>query len=305
MTTLLYQIRETFSALGRNAAMSISVVLVSFISLSFVGAAALMQTQVNTMTEDFYDRLEVSVFLCTDDSSETSCPTGAVTEDQRETIEEMLDTGMGSQYVSSWRHESQEEAYQRLLDSRSDPEDASTVVVEDMPESYRLLLLQPQDYQVVSELFSGVPGVESVADQQELLDQIFGILNGLTVVALVIAAVMILCTVLLVSSTIRLSAYSRRRETSIMRMVGASTSMIRTPFIWEGVIAATLGALLACAATWTMAEVLLGRWLPAQVPTVAFISAEQSWILMPGLILLGAGLAALSSWVTVRRYLRV
>lgn len=305
MSQLGYQLGETLSSLRKNLAMVASVVLVTFITLGFVGAAALMQLQVNQMTEDFYDRLEISVFLCTDSSAEAPCPTGAITAAQREGVEEMLSSGAASQYVSSFRHETQEEALENFLADREDSVRASNVTAEDMPESFRLLLVEPQDFGIVNELFAGVPGVENVADQQDVLDQIFGILNGLTVVALIIAGVMILCTVLLVSTTIRLSAFSRRKETSIMRMVGASKSMIRTPFIFEGIIAAFLGALLACAATWVIAEFLMGRWLSDQVPGIVFIGAADSWILMPGLVLVAMILAGLSSWVTVRRYLQV
>ncbi|GAA4830174.1 permease-like cell division protein FtsX [Garicola koreensis] len=305
MSGLAYQLGETLRSLRKNTAMVVSVVLVTFISLGFVGAAALMQMQVNQMTDDFYDRLEVSVFLCTDESAQSACPTGPVTDGQRSSIEEMLDDGAASQYVESWRHESQQEALENFQESRGDSVRAANVTADDMPESFRLLLEDPEEYPVVTELFAAVPGVESVADQQEILDQIFGILNGLTVVVLIIAAVMILCTVLLVSTTIRLSAFSRRRETSIMRMVGASKSMIRVPFIVEGVVAAVLGSLLACAATWVIAEFLLGQWLSEQVVGIAFIGGADSWIVMPGLVLLAGLLAGLSSWVTVRKYLRV
>ncbi|WP_120004282.1 permease-like cell division protein FtsX [Nesterenkonia muleiensis] len=305
MSQLVYQLGEMLSSLRKNVAMVASVVLVTFISLTFVGAAALMQLQVNQMTEDFYDRLEISVFLCTDSSAEAACPTGAITQTQRADVEEMLTTGAASQYVSSFRHETQEQALENFQAAREDSVRAANVSAEDMPESFRLLLVDPQDFGIVNELFAGVPGVENVADQQEVLDQIFGILNGLTVVALIIAAVMIVCTVLLVSTTLRLSAFSRRRETSIMRMVGASKSMIRTPFIFEGIIAALVGSLLACAATWVIAEFLMGQWLSEQVAGIVFITAAESWIVMPALVLVAMILAGLSSWVTVRKYLRV
>lgn len=305
MNRLLYMLRETFTSLRRNVAMVASVVLVTFISLSFVGAAALMQTQVDRMTDDFYDRLEVSVFLCTENSTQTACPTGAVSADQRDALEHSLQEGAASQYVASYRHESQQEALENFLESRGETARTASLEAADMPESFRVLLHQPEEYPIVTELFSSAPGVETVADQQEVMDQVFAILNGLTIVALIIAAVMIVCAVLLVSTTIRLSAFSRRRETGIMRLVGASKSMIRLPFVFEGVIAAVVGSLLACVATWVMAEFLLGQWLTRQVPGISFIDASSSWIIMPGLVLIGVLLAVLSSWLTVRRYLRV
>lgn len=305
MNRLLYMLRETMTSVRRNVAMVASVIMVTFISLTFVGAAALMQTQVNQMTDDFYDRLEVSVFLCTESSTESVCPTGAITDDQRADLEHSLEEGAASQYVADHRFESQEEALENYLESRGETSRADSLEVEDMPESFRVMLHDPEEYPIVTELFSAAPGVETVADQQEVLDQIFSILNGLTLIALIIAAVMIVCAVLLVATTIRLSAFSRRRETGIMRLVGASKSMIRGPFVFEGVIAALVGALLACAATWVIAEYLLGQWLDRQIPGIQFIDSAESWVIMPGLVLIAVLLAVLASWVTVRRYLRV
>ena len=305
MNRLMYMLRETFSSLRRNVAMVASVILVTFISLTFVGAAALMQLQVNHMTEDFYDNLEVSMFLCTESSPESVCPTGAVSTDQRESIEASLTDGAASQYVADFRYESQEDALQNFQEAQDEASQSDAVSASDMPESFRIQLENPQEYSVVTELFSSAPGVESVADQQDVLDQIFSILNGLTLVALVIAAVMIICALLLVATTIRLSAFSRRRETGIMRLVGASKSMIRLPFVFEGILAALVGALLACVATWIMAEFVIGQWLGQQITSVQFIGSQDSWIVMPILVVIAVLMAFAASWVTVRRYLRV
>lgn len=305
MNRLMYMLRETISSLRRNVAMVASVILVTFISLTFVGAAALMQLQVNHMTEDFYDNLEVSMFLCTESSPESVCPTGAVSADQRESIEASLTDGAASQYVADFRYESQDDALQNFQEAQDEASQSDAVSASDMPESFRIQLENPQEYSVVTELFSSAPGVESVADQQDVLDQIFSILNGLTLVALVIAAVMIICALLLVATTIRLSAFSRRRETGIMRLVGASKSMIRLPFVFEGILAALVGALLACVATWVMAEFVIGQWLGQQITSVQFIGSQDSWMVMPILVVIAVLMAFAASWVTVRRYLRV
>lgn len=303
MHRLMHMLGETLASLRRNVAMVASVVLVTFISLTFVGSAALMQTQVERMTDAFHDRLEVSVFLCTENSPESSCPTGAVSDDQRAALEQSLEEGAASQYVDSYRHETQEQALENFQASQNAA--APSLEAGDMPESFRVLLVDPEEYDVVTELFAGAPGVETVADQQEVMDQVLAILDGMTLVALVVAAVMIVCAVLLVSTTIRLSAFSRRRETGIMRLVGASKAMIRTPFVLEGVAAALFGSLLACAATWVVAEHLMGEWLDQQIPAIQFIDGSAAWIVMPVLLLIGVLLAVLSSWVTVRRHLTV
>ncbi len=98
---------------------------------------------------------------------------------------------------------------------------------------------------MLTETLAGSAGVQSVVDQRSYLDQIFNILGAASATALVVAVVMLVAAVLLIATTIRLSAFSRRREIGIMRLVGASNRFIQTPFIIEGVLAALIGALLA------------------------------------------------------------
>ena len=107
-----------------------------------------------------------------------------------------------------------------------------------MPESFRVKLSDPTKYDVVASAFIGRPGIDSVNDQRRVLDKLFAILNGFQTGALVIAAMMLLATVLLVANTIRVAAFSRRRETGIMRLVGASNFYIQLPFLLEAALAA-------------------------------------------------------------------
>ncbi len=117
-----------------------------------------------------------------------------------------------------------------------------------MPESYRVDLKNPEQYKVVSDVFTDRPGVESVESQNQVLDRLFALLNQLKLGAWLLAAVTLLCSVLLVATTIRLTAFTRRRETGIMRLVGASNFFIQLPFILESMIAAAVGAVLASGA---------------------------------------------------------
>ena len=98
-------------------------------------------------------------------------------------------------------------------------------------------------------------------------------MNAASLVAVSVAGVMIVCAILLIATTIRLSAFSRRRETGIMRLVGASKMVIQLPFILEGVIAAVIGAALASGTLWAVAHFFLGGVLSKQYPDTAFISA--------------------------------
>ena len=302
---LAFILGETFAGVRRNLSMVVSVVLVTFISLSFVGAAGLLQLQINQMKGYWYDRVEVAVFLCTDTSTTATCATGAVTDEQRQSVQDLLESPTAAPYVQSFEYESQERALQIFQEQFKNSAMAETVTADQLPESFRVALVDPEQYAVVNELVSGMPGVEVVADQRELLEQIFSLMNMASVIAVSIAAVMLLCSILLIATTIRLSAFSRRRETGIMRLVGASKTMIQLPFLLEGVIAALIGAALACLTTWALAEFFVGDWLTAQYPGTGFIGGADAWILVPVLLGIAILLAALSSMLTLRRYLTV
>ncbi len=108
---LQFILSEIGIGLRRNLSMTISVVLVTFVSLAFVGAAGLLQTQIGKMKDDWYDKVEVSVFLCPRGSAEPTCAGGEVTDDQRAAIMAALETPDVKPYVEHVFVETKEEAY--------------------------------------------------------------------------------------------------------------------------------------------------------------------------------------------------
>jgi cell division transport system permease protein len=302
---LAFILGEIGSGLRRNLSMVVSVILVTFVSLTFVGAAGLLQLQINQMKGYWYDRVQVAIFLCVDGSTSQSCAAGPVTEEQRDQVRATLKSENFSQYVSTVEYESQKQALGHFRDQFANSPIVDSVTADQLPESFRVNLVDPEKYEVINETFSSMPGVEVVIDQRELLEKIFSFMNMASLVALGIAGVMLVCAILLIATTIRLSAFSRRRETGIMRLVGASKAVIQLPFVLEGVIAAVIGAVLASGTLWAVSRFFIGDWLARQYPDTAFISAQQVLLLAPLLILLGALLAGVSSLLTLRRYLKV
>ena len=142
-------------------------------------------------------------------------------------------------------------------------------------------------------------------DQRAILDRFFQVLNGFQVAALFIALVQIVAAALLISNTIRVAAFSRRRETGIMRLVGASNFYIQLPFLLEGAIAGLIGAILACASIIGIKKFFVEDRLEPSFQFTAFIGWEAVWVVVPILLLAGVGLSALASFLTLRRYLRV
>lgn len=302
---LQFILSEIGIGLRRNLAMTTSVVLVTFVSLTFVGAAALLQLQIGTMKDYWYDRVQVSIFLCVQDSEAPTCAAGAVTDAQRQEIQAELDSQTLSTYVDQVFYESKAEAFDRFKDQFSDTAIVDNVTEEQMPESYRVKLDDPEEYQVIAEYFSGRPGVEEVQDQRRLLDRFFAALNVATLVAAVFAGVMIVAAALLIATTIRLAAYSRRRETGIMRLVGASNILVQLPFLLEGIIAVSIGAALATAGLWAGVNYGVQGWLTQNLPLFSYVGVGEVALVAPFLFGVGIVLAGVSSVVTLGRYLKV
>ncbi|WGW10826.1 permease-like cell division protein FtsX [Saxibacter everestensis] len=302
---LQFVLSEIGVGLRRNFSMVISVILVTFVSLTFVGAGALLQMQISNMKTFWYDKVQVAVYLCLPESEVPTCADGGVTDEQRSTIKQALESDDLKPYVANVYYEDQNEAFTHFQEQFKGTSLEGTVNADQLPESYRVNLVDPEKYEVIREYFASQPGVEEVQDQNEWLDQLFALMNVATAIAIGIAVVMLICAILLVATTIRLSAFSRRRETGIMRLVGASNSLIQLPFVLEGVIAAAIGALLASGALWAMLHYFVEGWLKPRVTSFSLIDGSDVLIVGPLLLLLGILMAAVSSVVTLRRYLKV
>lgn len=302
---LQFILAEIGHGLRRNLSMTVSVILVTFVSLTFVGAAGLLQLQVDEMKDDWYDRVEVSIFLCPSGSDAATCAGGEATQDQIDAIRAELEGPALEPYVEEVFFETKEDAYAAFQERFADEWWAQDVTPDQMQASFRVALVDPEQYEVVSEQFLGRTGVEDVRDQRELIEPLILMLNRSSLVAAGLAAVMLLAAVLLITTTIRLSAMSRRRETGIMRLVGASNVFIQLPFMLEGAIAATIGAALSVAGLWFGVRYLVEDWLAESVQFVSFIGAETVWTVAPALLAVAIGLAAISSVVTLSRYTRV
>ncbi|WP_265520958.1 permease-like cell division protein FtsX [Oerskovia flava] len=295
---------ELLTGLRRNLSMTISVILVTFVSLTFVGAAGLLQTQIGMLKDEWYDKVEVSVFLCPVDSPSPTCAVGEATPEQMASIEGVLDTELGDE-VEQVFFESKEDAFEVFSERYPDGYLGTPLTVDDMQASFRLKLANPEHYEIVNDVLTGRPGVELVEDQRRIFDSLFLMLNRASLLSAGLAGVMLLAAVLLITTTIRLSAFSRRRETGIMRLVGASNLFIQLPFLLEGAIAAVIGALLAIGGLWLGVKYLVTDWLSESLSWVAYVSGGDVLRLAPVLIAIAFLLAAISSFVTLNRYTRV
>jgi len=296
-------LREVFHGLGRNVIMTIAVILTVAVSLTLFGTGLLVRQQVGVMKDYWYDRVEVSVFLCGTASDPAICPNGPVTAEQRDAVKAKL-TSMTS-VVSETYYESSQEAYERFKQQFKDSPILANVTAEAMPESFRVKLVNPEDYAQVALAVTSLPGVEQVQDQRKLLDKFFRLLGGLEAMALGIAIAMLIVTVLLIINTMRVAAYNRRRETEIMKLVGASSSFIRLPFVLEAAVAAGLGGLIAVGIMGVEKVYLVDRMLQPSFRFTAFIGWEQVIQVSIIVFVTGVVISSVAAALSVRRYLRI
>jgi cell division transport system permease protein len=297
--------REITQGLRRNVSMVVSIVLVTFLSLTFVGTAGLLQAQIGQMKTYWYDRAQVAVYLCTDTSPADACPQGEASPDVKAVVEAKLTDPTLTEFVSKFYFEDHQAAYDKFQEQFKGNAVAKYVTKDQLNETFWVKLKDADKSAVIAETFTGVAGVEEVRDQRSYLDQIFSILNAASIAAIAIASIMLASSGLLISTTIRLSAFSRRREIGIMRLVGASNFFIQLPFILEGVVAATIGSLLAGGAVIAIVQLFVQGYLAQRLPLTSFVDLTDAFSIAPLLVLAGVVLAALASGVAIRRYLKI
>jgi cell division transport system permease protein len=295
---------EALSGLRRNASMVISVVLVTFVSLTFVGAAVLMQMQIGKMKDFWVDRAQVAVYMCASVSTASTCSDGVATQDQIDQIRAELEGPALSPLIKDYTFETNEQVYEKAIQQLGS-EYENIVTPDQFNATFSINLVDQSQSDVIAEAFGGSKGVEEVKDQMQYLEPLFSALTIATYIAVGIAGLMLVAAVLLIATTIRLSAFARRKELGIMRLVGASNRFIQTPFILEGVFAALIGSALASVGVWATVEFGINGYLRERIGFVTtWVGYSDLALVIPVIVVIGVLLAALSAGFAIRRWLR-
>ncbi|MET8946826.1 permease-like cell division protein FtsX [Streptomyces sp. NPDC004542] len=301
-----FVLSEIGVGLRRNLTMTFAVIVSVALSLALFGGSLLMSDQVNTMKGYWYDKVNVSIFLCnkSDAESDSNCAKGAVTEDQKKQI---LADLKKMPVVQTVTYESQDQAYKHYKEQFGDSPLVGSLTPDQMEESYRIKLKDPEKYQVVATAFDGRDGVQSVQDQKGILDNLFGLLNGMNWAARMIMALMLVVALMLIVNTVRVSAFSRRRETGIMRLVGASGFYIQAPFIAEAAVAGLIGGTVACGFLVFARYFIIdhGLALSQKLNLINFIGWDAVLTKLPLILATSLLMPSLAAFFALRKYLKV
>jgi len=287
--------------------MTVSVVVTMWVSLSLFGISLLMMQQVSLMKGYWYDKIEITVYLCStlsggSTTAGTCQPEQATTDAQRQLIQQQLTANPD---VASVIYESKEQAYAEFQQTYKNSPILGTLGVDQMQDSFRIKLVDPQNYQGVVSQAQTMQGVQSVQDLRQVLDPLFSVLNGLRWGTMILAALLLFAAALQIGNTIRLTAFTRRREIGIMRLVGASNSYITLPFLLESLVAGILGVLAASATLAIALQFLIIDRAQVSIKSLAWIGWHEFFFAILVLGIVGVILAVIPTLIATRRYLRV
>jgi cell division transport system permease protein len=295
---------EVWIGLRRNLTMTIALVVVVAISLSLFGTGLLFVKQVDHTRAYWQSRVQLSVYLCSSTLSSAQCTKdGPVTAAQQAQISHTLSA---LPQVASVAFLSQAAAYAQFkAEFANQPSFVNSVSASQIPASFQVRLKNTQaDATSVAAAVTGMPGVDEVVDDSSILTKFYRLLDGARNAVIVIAIILIIAAILLVANTIRLSAFNRRRETAIMRLVGASNFYVQLPFLVEGMIAGLFGWLVSTG----LLIAVKSLWLDGLRQYFSFNVSLTTTDLVEVIVvamLIGILLCGTTSFLTLRRYLRV
>ena len=286
---------EVAAGLRRNLTMTIAMIMTTAISLAFFGAGLLVANQIGDMKSLYLDKLEVSVYLQDD-----------VTTEQRAAIDSQLKASPEVRNVTYLDKAAAFERFKKLF--KGNPDLIKQATPDDLPATYLVKMKDPERYTVLAQQFpAGKAGVEEVQGQSEVLDRIFSLFNGVRNAAIALALLQALAALLLISNTIQVAAFNRRVETGIMRLVGASRWYTQLPFVLEAALAGLAGAVLALGGLIAAKFLFVDKTLaePIRSGIVPPIDLSTILAISPYVAGVGVALASIAAYVTLRLYVRL
>lgn len=286
---------EMWQGFRRNLTMTVATILTISIAVFALGAAWLFHEQINRTHDYWFGKIEVSVFLKQDS-----------TGPQQDAIAQELNS---LPQVKQVYFEDRAAAWTRFKQefAKSSPALVNNSSESQMPESFRVKLKNPKQFNIVAQAVQNLPGVDQVAAEPDALKKLFSFFNTLERFVLFVAVAALVVAFLLIFNNVRLAAYTRRREVGIMRLVGASDVYIEAPFVLEIIVSAIVGSAIASVAlfgTWLLVfDHGIGRAFNTNLLDI--IGWNTVLVAIPYLVLTAILVSVVTAVGTLQRYLRV
>jgi cell division transport system permease protein len=289
-----YVVRETASNLWRNRLMTIAAVLTVAVSLSLVGAALLLRQGSANATGTLERGTQVTVWMEPDANAQEISAVGT----------ELSQLNYVRQPCVYWNKARNFAEARRLL-----PSDVFQATTEaEMPTSYWCTPVALTDAAQVVHTFSGTAGVLSVTEPQQTIHNEETVINVSKWVCLAIAIVLIISAAVLILNTIRMAIFARRREVSVMKLVGATNWFIRIPFMSEGLLQGLIGSLLAAVVVYFVYLFINhegGGRTTSNIFTAMHMSGSEVLLTNVVVVIVGMAIGSIGSAIAIRRFLDV
>lgn len=293
LSTWELYIREALLSLRRNSLMSVASISTVALSFLILGLFILLVVNLNHLAWVLECQVEIVAFLEPELDEEAIADIGKQIS--------LIPGVKESTFVSK------EEALDRLRAQFGERQDLLDSVEEMNPlrNSFEVRVEPPELVKPVAEEITRLAGVADVKYGQKVVERLFALTRSIRIAGLVLVLLLLFATTFLISNTIRLTVFARRREIGIMKLVGATDWFIRWPFIMEGILLGVLGTLLCILVlnrfyVWLVASVSKSLPFLPLVPPEGTL--EQLTVLLLGL---GVVVGAFGSLVSLRRFLRV
>jgi cell division transport system permease protein len=295
---------EALGSMRRNWVMTMAAVITVFISTAILGVVLVTDRNLDRGATALKNRVTIEVFI----SDQASSPEVDALEAKIVTMSE----------VKSYEYVSKEEALVRFRE-RYGNRIVSNLPINPLPASFEIQVRDADQVDRVAQRFfddttvDNDPGTHNgVQYAKETVRKMLGTINLVEKVMWVVTGIFAIAAILLISTTVRLSIFARRREIEIMRLVGATNWFIRWPFVLEGFVTGLAGAVLAALGVWG-ANWTIFNWINSSDLDYLSIDVYPLWLqsgtyplgLLLTLAILGALLGAVGSIFAMRRYLKV
>jgi len=289
-----YVVRETASNLWRNRLMTIAAILTVAVSLSLVGAALLLRQGSANATGTLERGTKVTVWMQPNASSQQIAAVGT----------QLAQLNYVVQPCEYWNKARNFSEARQLL-----PTDVFQATTQsEMPTSYWCTPIALSDASQVVRTFNGAAGVLSVTEPSQAIHNEETVINVVKWVFLALAIVLIVSAAVLILNTIRMAIFARRREVSVMKLVGATNWFIRVPFMSEGMLQGFIGSLLAAGAVYIL-YVLINHWgdgrTTSNIFTAIHMTSGEMILTNVVVVLTGMAIGSIGSAIAIRRFLDV
>ena len=292
-STKEYFIKETYKSIRRNGFMSFASISSVAVSLLVLGMFLMIFLNTNNLAQYLESQVQVSVYM--QDSA---------TDKELAAVKEKLTKMPGVVKVTQV---SKQQALERFKKRLGDQEQLLNSLGKDnpFPNSFEVQVDSPERIKVLTPQLGQLPKVETAKFGQEVVEHLFQLTKILRFGGILLVVFLAMATLFIISNTIRLTVFARRKEVIIMKYVGATDWFIRWPFLLEGMTLGFFGAVVAFILINSIYSGLLERihatlaFLPL-LPTSPLLLYVDLFLLVAG-----TGIGALGSYISLRKFLRV